>query len=110
MQQWRLKNVQIVTSNYVLLELVALFTNPLRIPRFRQIETIETLKDTTWVEIVHIDSTMDEEAWKLLKERRDKTWSLTDCASFVVMGKRKIITAFTTDHHFEQAGYVKILK
>ncbi len=62
------------------------------------------------MEIIHIDKTLDAAAWTLLKERLDKEWTLVDCASFVVMQQRDIIEAFTTDHHFEQAGFVSLLK
>jgi predicted nucleic acid-binding protein len=110
MQQWFAEGTRVVTTNYVLIELVALMTSPLRIPRGQQINTIETIKGASWVEVVHLDSTLDEEAWALLKERQDKTWSLVDCASFVVMQHRGITRAFTTDHHFEQAGFLRILK
>jgi predicted nucleic acid-binding protein len=41
--------------------------------------------------------------------RQDKDWSLTDCISFVVMRDRGITKVFTTDHHFEQAGFKKLL-
>jgi predicted nucleic acid-binding protein len=70
----------------------------------------ETIKTASWVEIVHIDPTIDNEAWKLLKNRPDKKWSLVDCSSFVLMQQRGIIEALTTDHHFEQAGFVRLLK
>lgn len=110
MLEWHAKNVRIVTTNYVMLELIALFTSPLRIPRFKQIKVIETIKAAPWVEIVHIDRTLDEEAWQLLKERQDKNWSLVDCASFVIMQNRRITEALTTDPHFEQAGFRRHLK
>lgn len=110
MRKWHLNGTRIITTNYVLMELVALFTSPLRIPRIKQIKTIETIKTASWVEVVHIDLTLDEEAWILLKERQDKTWSLVDCTSFVVMRHRSITEAFTTDHHFEQEGFLRILK
>jgi uncharacterized protein len=42
--------------------------------------------------------------------RPDKKWSFTDCASFMVMRRRKIIEALTADHHFAQAGFVVLLK
>ncbi len=57
MQQWYTQGTRIVTTNYVLLELVALLTSPLRIPRGEQIKTIETIKEASWVEIIHIDTT-----------------------------------------------------
>ncbi len=110
MQQWHSGNTLIITTNYVLIELVALFTSPLQIPRAKQIKAIETIKTASWVDIVHIDATLHEEAWKLLKERKDKTWSLVDCASFTVMHHRRIFEAFSSDHHFDQAGFVRKLR
>jgi predicted nucleic acid-binding protein len=76
MREWHTKKIRIITSNYILTELVALFTSPLRIPRTEQIRVIETIRTSDWVEIVHINQTLHEESWVLLKERQDKTWSL----------------------------------
>lgn len=36
---------------------------------------------------------------------KDKSWSFTDCASYVVMKELKINTVFTFDEHFEQMGF-----
>jgi predicted nucleic acid-binding protein len=36
--------------------------------------------------------------------RPDKSWSLSDCLSFVVMERRQLTEALTTDRRFEQAG------
>jgi uncharacterized protein len=47
---------------------------------------------------------------ELFRSRSDKDWSLTDCISFVVMKERGITEALTGDHHFEQAGFVALLK
>jgi predicted nucleic acid-binding protein len=44
------------------------------------------------------------------EQRPDKEWSLTDCNSFVVMQHEGISEALTGDHHFEQAGFVALLK
>lgn len=106
MRQWHAEGVKIVTTNYILAELSALLTSPLRVPRSQQVTTIDTIKSASWVEVVHIDQTLDEEAWILLRERLDKTWSLVDCTSFVVMRHRSIREVLTTDHNFEQAGFV----
>jgi predicted nucleic acid-binding protein len=43
-------------------------------------------------------------------ERPDKSWTLTDCVSFVVMEDYGILDALTGDHHFEQAGFRALLK
>jgi predicted nucleic acid-binding protein len=46
----------------------------------------------------------------LYSQRPDKEWSLTDCISFSVMEREGITEALTGDHHFEQAGFVALLK
>jgi hypothetical protein len=45
----------------------------------------------------------------IYRERTDKQWGLVDCASFLVMADEQIAEAFTTDRHFEQAGFRAIL-
>jgi predicted nucleic acid-binding protein len=100
----------LVTTNYVITELVALITSPLRVPRRTIISLVGDLKVASHVEIVHVDPTLHEQAWQLLTKRPDKNWSLVDCASFVVMQQRSIQEALTTDHHFEQAGFTNLLK
>jgi hypothetical protein len=50
-----------------------------------------------------------ERGVKLFSQRPDKDWSLTDCISFVVMQDHSIQEALTTDHHFEQAGFLPLL-
>jgi predicted nucleic acid-binding protein len=104
------RNHRIVTTNYVIAELVALLTTPLHFSRRSVIGSVEFVKTSPRVEIVHIDPVLDDEAWQLLKSRPDKEWSLVDCASFVVMTRRGLTDALTTDHHFEQAGFVRLLK
>jgi predicted nucleic acid-binding protein len=90
--------------------LVALLSSPLRIPRPKIIAFIEGLKQSSYVTIIHIDSTIDNLAWELLIKRQDKDWSLVDCSSFIIMEKYKLTEALTTDHHFEQAGFIRLLK
>ena len=46
----------------------------------------------------------------LHRSRPDKAWSLTDCVSFVVMQERSIAEALAYDHHFQQAGFVALLR
>jgi predicted nucleic acid-binding protein len=99
-----------ITTNYILTELVALLISPLRIPHIHIVAFITGLKASPYVDIVHVDQTLDAQAWQLFVERPDKEWSLVDCASFVVMQQYGLYEAFTTDHHFEQAGFVCLLK
>ncbi|MDZ4658185.1 MAG: PIN domain-containing protein [Bythopirellula sp.] len=49
------------------------------------------------------------EAMDLFRDRADKSWSLADCLSFVVMGREKLTQALTADRHFLQAGFEALL-
>ena len=42
--------------------------------------------------------------------RLDKNWSLTDCASFILMEEMDITEALAHDRDFEQAGFVALLR
>ncbi len=101
---------KVITTNYVVAEPVALMISPLRIPRPTVIAFVESLRASPYVEVVHADRLTDEQVWELFKSRPDKEWSWVDCASFVVMRQRGILEALTTDRHFEQAGFVRLLK
>lgn len=110
MEQWQEKTRRVVTTNYVLSELLPLLTMRFHVRRERALNLIENIRLDRLVEIVHIDESLDAEAWKLLENRLDKVWSLVDAASFVVMKNRRITEALTTDHHFEQEGFTRLLK
>ena len=99
-----------ITTDYVLVELTALLTSPLRIPKPTQIAFLETLRSVDWVRVLPIDPTTLAAAWKLWGERPDKTWSLVDCSSFVVMNQLGVTDSLTSDRHFEQAGFVRLLR
>ncbi len=70
---------------------------------------IDAVRASAYFDIVHVDPALWERGWALFKARHDKEWSLVDCLSFVVMQDRGIIEAFTSDHHYEQAGFVCLL-
>jgi predicted nucleic acid-binding protein len=100
----------LITTNFVLAELTALLTSPLRIPKPQQIRWLNGLRFDPDIEIVVVDLFRELAAWNLWTARPDKDWSFVDCASFVVMQQRGLTEALTTDHHFEQAGFVRLLK
>jgi predicted nucleic acid-binding protein len=58
----------------------------------------------TLVEVVPLQPELVDAAIELYRARTDKDWSLTDCFSFVVMERRRLREALTTDRHFEQAN------
>jgi predicted nucleic acid-binding protein len=52
-----------------------------------------------------VTATRADKARDFFFRYRDKEFSFTDCASFVVMRELKLREALTTDHHFAQAGF-----
>jgi hypothetical protein len=71
---------------------------------------IENLSSAEDIEIIPASTDHFRQGFALFKSRPDKDWSLTDCISFIVMQDRGLGEALTADHHFEQAGFVVLLK
>jgi predicted nucleic acid-binding protein len=61
------------------------------------------------IEVLSFQSEQMHAAFELYASRVDKTWSLTDCLSFVVMQQLHLTDALTADHHFRQAGFRALL-
>ena len=61
------------------------------------------------IEVVPFRNELVDFAVRLYGTRPDKDWSLTDCLSFVVMERRELTEALTTDRHFEQAGLKAVM-
>ncbi len=98
---------RLVTTEFILVEIA----DGLAAVRFRiQAEkVIATLQASTLIEIIPASSQLFIEALDLYRNRPDKGWGLTDCASFVVMSQRALTEALTTDDHFRQAGFRALL-
>jgi predicted nucleic acid-binding protein len=99
---------RIVTSDWVLTELA----DGLRRADGRRVVAafLRDLLTAADVRVVPADRALFERGLDLYEKRPDKDWSLTDCISFVVMERERITDALTADHHFEQAGFVALLR
>ncbi|MEX1026625.1 MAG: PIN domain-containing protein [Candidatus Paceibacterota bacterium] len=97
-----------LTHNYVIAEFVAL-TGARRLPRAVSLEFSTAIATDPETEVVWVDATLHDEAMDWLKSQLDKGYSLCDAVSFVVMRDRKLAEALTTDRHFEQAGFRRLL-
>ena len=74
------------------------------------LEFLEFIRQSPLVTIVPAREELFERGVGLFSQRPDKKWTLTDCISFVVMHDKNLAEALTEDHHFEQAGFVALLK
>ena len=97
-----------LTSSYVLAEYVAL-AHVRGMSRQQTLDFSAEVLDDKNVEIVWVDELVHRRAVELLQARRDKAYSLCDAVSFVLMRERGIHEALTTDKHFEQEGFVRLL-
>jgi len=97
----------LLTSDFVLLELADAFSTPGS--RKQAIAFINDLWRSPAVKVVPVSRNLLDEGWALYSQRLDKGWGLTDCTSFVVMTQERITQVFTSDRHFEQAGFKKLL-
>ena len=99
---------QRLTNNYVLAEYIALATAR-RFPRQLTLAFVTDLLRNPDIEVIWVDRVLNAQALNLLLERQDKTYSLCDAVSFVLMRQRGVAEALTTDRHFEQEGFVRLL-
>ena len=102
------KITKLVTTEWVLTELA----DGLASSRHRDVflKTRQALLADGEATIMALQTSVYEEGIRLYANRADKQWSLTDCISFIVMETEGITEALTGDHHFEQAGFVALLK
>lgn len=99
----------VITTNYVLTEFVAL-AQARGVPRTNALKILRDLVSVQRVEIVWVDEKLHASAMALLEARMDKDYSLCDAVSFVLMRERQINEALTTDKHFVQEGFARLLE
>jgi uncharacterized protein len=95
---------RLVTSNYLFDETVTL--TQARLGHRRAVAVGRILLDRAVVELLSVLSADEQTAWLLFEKRPDRSYSFTDCTSFVLMRREKILTAAALDQHFSQEGFV----
>jgi predicted nucleic acid-binding protein len=98
----------IVTSDFVLIELLNYFAN-FRVLRLRAAQLVQWMRRRPDFEVISASRELFDESLRLYQNRPDKDWSLTDCSSFLIMQELGIDAALTADKHFVQAGLDALL-
>ena len=99
---------QIFVTEYVLVELGSMLS---RGPdRQAYLTLLRDLESDSLVHIIPASTDLFRKGVQLFASRPDKSWSLVDCISFVVMKQRRLTEALTTDRHFKEAGFSVLLK
>lgn len=77
--------------------------------RSQVVEAVYATINHPRVDLVIIDEDLLRRSLDFFGRHQDKSWGLVDCASFLVMQDRGLSVAFTSDRHFEQAGFQCLL-
>jgi uncharacterized protein len=96
------------THSYALAELIAL-AQARRVPRSIALVFCDSIVNNPDIDVVWVDEALHRSAMQLLHSRLDKSYSLCDAVSFLLMRERSILDALTTDRHFEQEGFRRLL-
>lgn len=97
-----------VTHGYVLAELVAL-ANARGLPIDLVLTFIRALIANPEIETIWPNEVLTSRALAMLVARQGRGYSLCDAVSFIVMRARNIGESLTTDKHFEDEGFRRLL-
>ena len=97
----------IITTEAVLLEW--LNAMPHASTRHVAAESCLRVRAAARVEVIPFQAELLASAIEFYRGRAGRSWSLTDCLSFLVMERRGVAEALTTDHDFEQAGFKALM-
>jgi predicted nucleic acid-binding protein len=98
----------LLVHEYVLLETLNALSETSY--RRRAHDIVRTVRNSRIFRFVPASATLLDAALAFHLKHLDKHWSLTDCASFVLMHERSISHALAYDQHFEQAGFVAMMR
>ena len=94
---------RLVTSSFVFNETVTLCRNRLGHPI--AVSVGDLLRDPDVVELIRVSADDEQEAWDLFVGRADKSYSFTDCTSFVLMRRLGMACAAAIDADFGREGF-----
>lgn len=97
----------VVITEAVLIEIGNLLHGPQH--RSRAAQFIETCYSTANITVLPVDSNLLRRAIHFYRQHSDKSWGLTDCISFIVMGDRGLTISVTADADFQQAGFRSLM-
>ncbi len=101
---------RIVTTEAVLAEFLNAMSKSGQRNRRIASRMVMNFYDDSSVEVVPQTSSQFTQAVERYASRLDQRWSVTDCASFLLMEQRGITDALTFDRDFQQAGFNALLR
>jgi hypothetical protein len=95
---------RLVTSNFIFDETVTLCLY--RLGDRVAVTVGEVLLDPAVVDLLRLTPDAEHRAWALFLARPDKTYSYTDCTSFVLMRRLRLQQAIALDADFQREGFL----
>ena len=102
--------LRIMTTQMVVTEVLNYVSRGGEHLRSLAVQMVRELENNPDVEIVPQTDTQFRAAVERYASRGDQRWSLTDCASFLLMEERDMNEVLAYDRDFEQAGFVALLR
>jgi len=106
-KQLAAQSTQFITSNFVIAEYCNAFSSVKLRPI--AIATVESILASPSWQYIHIEKQQMQQSFTLYTKMTDKNWGLVDCSSIILAKQHNIRQIFTSDHHFEQAGFQILL-
>ncbi len=100
-----LKNVEIVTTDEVLIEVLNFLSATVPLRR-RTVQFVDDIMQNPHIKVIPQNRESFLEGFNLYRRRLDKEYSLTDCISMTVMQRLNINEVLTHDNHFKQEGFI----
>ncbi len=101
---------QLITTDVVFLEVLNFFCSLGDYWRENASAAVEEFLSTPSITIIPQTPELFQQGIQLYKSRLDKSSSLTDCISMVVMKKEQVEDVLSSDRHFEQEGFSLLMK
>ena len=98
-----------VTSEAVLVEFLNFFSAFRSAIRREAAHVAAEIHEGSPIEVVASSSRLFERGRRLYERRSDKTYSMVDCMSMVIMRDRNITEVLTNDDHFAQECFTVLL-
>ncbi len=105
-----LGNCRLFTTEAVLTEFLNALADKGHLVRAAAIEMVEVIMRNSQVTVIPQSQRTFSRSLAFYKSRPDKGYSLTDCGSMLLMRERRLSESLTTDRHFEQEGFVALLR
>ena len=101
-EQIAVRRIYLIAPNFLIAETHALILNKLG---HATASAFLDRIDQGSIRVERIDVADEQRARDIIRQYKDKDFSLTDATSFAVMERLDIHHAFAFDHHFQQFGF-----